>query len=113
MAGEAAGGHESVDGEGLSDHLGLGLEAELRAHAVVYRGFYRVIAGGLDRKGAGGEDILGRGRPRRGGDLPELAVLLLLLLLREPLGGELYIVRVLAARVDIVRLGGGAARRCC
>lgn len=112
MAGEAAGGHESVDGERLSDHLGLGLEAELRAHAVVHRGFHRVFAGSLDREGAGGEDILGRGGPRRGGDLPELAVLLLLLL-REPLGGELYIVRVLPARVDIVRLGGGAARRCC
>lgn len=117
MAGVTVGGHESVDGEGLSDHLGLRLEAELRAHAVVHRRLYRVVAGGLDRKRAGGEHILGRGRPRRRGDLPELAVLLLLLLLllllREPLGGELDIVWVLAARVDIVWLGGGAARRCC
>ena len=117
MAGVAVGGHERVDGERLSDHLGLGLEAELRAHAIVHRRLCRVIAGGLDRKGAAGKDILGRGRPRRRGDLPQLAVLLLLLLLllllREPLGGELDIVWVLAAWVDIVWLGGGAARRCC
>ena len=110
------GGHERIDGERLSDHLGL--EAELlRAQGIVHRRLYRVIAGGLDRQRAGGEDILGRGRSRRRGDLPELAVLLLLLLLllllREPLRGELDIVWVLAAWVDIVWLGGGAARRCC
>lgn len=117
MAWVTVGGHESVDGERLSNHLGLGLEAELRAHAVVHRRLYRVVAGGLDREGAGGEDILGGGRARRRCDLPELAVLLLLLLLllllREPLGGELDIVWVLTAWVDIVWLGGCAARRCC
>lgn len=116
MARVTVGGHESVDGERLSDHLGLGLEAELRAHAVVHGRLYRVVAGGLDREGAGGEDILGGGRARRRCDLPELAVLLLLLLLlllREPLGGELDIVWVLTAWVDIVWLGGCAARRCC
>jgi hypothetical protein len=112
------GRHERVDGQRLSGHLGLGLvlEAELRAQSIVHHRLYRVVASRLDRKGAGGKDILGRGRSRRRSDLSELAVLLLLLLLlllREPLSGKLDVVWVLAAWFDIVWLCGGAAGRCC
>ena len=102
-------GHEGFGGEGLSadlTHLGLRLEAKLRAHPVMHCRFHREIASLLGC----GEDIFGRGWPWCRCDLSELTILavLLLLLLGKPLRGELNIIRGLL--VDIVRLGRDAAR---
>lgn len=79
--------------------------------------FYREVAGLLGRKRPGGEDIFGRRWPWCRGDLSELTVLMLLLvvlvllLFGEPLRGELDIVCIVRGLlVDIVRLGGDAAR---
>lgn len=87
-------------------HLRLRRESKLRAHPTVQRRFYREITSLLDRERLGGENIFGRRWTWCRSNLSELTVLLLLL--GKPLCSELNI--VLGGLIDIVRLGGDAAR---
>lgn len=118
--------HE-VAGEGLAAHVRLWLVlrrvSELRAHAIVHRGFDREVAILLGGH-AVGNDVFGRCWSWCWGYLSKLAILLLLLmlllrllmlllllLLCEPCSGgmELHLI-VLLTRINVVRLSGGTAR---